>query len=356
MNNTIIKTSLTLLLALVALTASAQIKVTARLDSMRIPLGGQTSLRIGVEAPKSTAITWPALRQGKEITKGVMVVEVQKEDTKTTQGTTTTVKPYVITSFQPGRYTIPVLTVTAGGKSYKSDTLTLVVDSVALDKANPQKAYPPKDIQNNPFSWMDWWLPVLLLLLTAALLVAIVWTVRRLKKNKPLRTHVRVVEVIPPHMKAMKRIEQLQKEEPADSKEYYTNLTDTLRQYITERFGINAMEMTTDQLIDTLKQEQDKEKTDELVEVFRTADLAKFAKYSTPGSENKYNLDSVVRFIETTKENIGIEHRRVADDAEAQQQAVRKSRRMLKTAVVAEVVLAVVLLVWAAVIVADLVM
>lgn len=82
---------------------------------------------------------------------------------------------------------------------------------------------------------------------------------------------------------------------------YYTMLTDTLRQYIYERFGFNAMEMTTTEILQHLQQSGDRQMMDELRELFVTADLVKFAKYSTLLNENDMNLVNAVNFIEKTK-------------------------------------------------------
>ncbi|MDT3386421.1 MAG: hypothetical protein LIR46_01435, partial [Bacteroidota bacterium] len=86
-----------------------------------------------------------------------------------------------------------------------------------------------------------------------------------------------------------------------DQKTYYTRLTDTLRKYIQERFGFNAMEMTSSQIIDNLQQTGDRKMLDELTELFSTADLVKFAKYSTLINENDLNLVNAVNFIDSTK-------------------------------------------------------
>lgn len=60
----------------------------------------------------------------------------------------------------------------------------------------------------------------------------------------------------------MKKIEEIrankawQRENP---KLYYTELTDVIRTYIQERFGFNAMEMTSSEIIEHLLHEKDKE-------------------------------------------------------------------------------------------------
>lgn len=86
-----------------------------------------------------------------------------------------------------------------------------------------------------------------------------------------------------------------------DQKTYYTRLTDTLRQYIRDRFGFNAMEMTSREIIERLQIAGDSKMLDELTELFTTADLVKFAKYSTLINENDLNLVNAVNFIDSTK-------------------------------------------------------
>ena len=87
-----------------------------------------------------------------------------------------------------------------------------------------------------------------------------------------------------------------------DSKEYYTQLTDTLRNYIKERYGFNAMEMTSFEIIQRLQEVNDEEAIGELRELFQTADLVKFAKYNTLINENDRNLVTAIEYINQTKQ------------------------------------------------------
>ena len=107
-----------------------------------------------------------------------------------------------------------------------------------------------------------------------------------------------------PHKAAMMKIQQIKEEkiwQSEDSKEYYTQLTDTLRQYINERYGFNAMEMTTSEIIEHLQEVNDENAIAELRELFETADLVKFAKYSTLINENDRNLVNAIEYINSTK-------------------------------------------------------
>ena len=124
----------------------------------------------------------------------------------------------------------------------------------------------------------------------------------RLRDNKPIISHIKIVKRLLPHQKAMKEIERIKADKMVTSenqKEYYTKLTDTLRRYIEERYGFSAMEMTSTEIIDRLMQ-TDQQSLDELRQLL-TADLVKFAKYSTMINENDANLVNAIDFINQTK-------------------------------------------------------
>ena len=102
-------------------------------------------------------------------------------------------------------------------------------------------------------------------------------------------------------MDEIERIKSERKWAEEDSKEYYTLLTDTLRNYIRDRYGFNAMEMTSAEIIERLTSENNQEALNELREIFRTADLVKFAKWSTLINENDANLVAAVEYVNQTK-------------------------------------------------------
>ncbi len=186
-----------------------------------------------------------------------------------------------------------------------------------------------------PFQWRDlslsFWLSVLLLVLIALNY----YLYLRLRDNKPIITHIKIVKRLLPHQKAMKEIEQIKADKMVSSenqKEYYTKLTDTLRRYIEERYGFSAMEMTSSEIIDRLMQ-TDQQSLDELRQLFMTADLVKFAKYSTMINENDANLVNAIDFINQTKqENQPTETVEKPQLSEADLRS-QSERRVLKTVI-----------------------
>ena len=133
----------------------------------------------------------------------------------------------------------------------------------------------------------------------------LIYLVKRIRDNKPIIRKVKVEPKLPPHQLAMQEIERIKNEkvwQKGEPKEYYTELTDTLRVYIKERFGFIALEMTSSEIIDKLLEMKDKEAISDLRELFQTADLVKFAKHNPMMNENDANLINAIDFINETKE------------------------------------------------------
>ena len=258
----------------------AQVSVESKIDSIEILIGEQTDVVLTVTAKEGAVIKMPVFKPSQYITPGVEVLSDSKADTSQLDNNIIKVtKRYTLTSFDENLYYIPPMKVTVDGKKYQSKSLALKVLTVPVDTLHPEKFFPPKDVQNNPFQWEDWaspfWFSVLFVLM--GVLAYYLWT--RLKENKPVIARVRIVKKVLPHQKALSEIEHIKSDRrlmSEDQKAYYTLLTDVLRKYIKERFGFNAMEMTSSEIITRLQNENDKKMVDELKELFVTADLVKF--------------------------------------------------------------------------------
>lgn len=300
-----VKYILAMLLLLTATLTKAQVSVEQTVDSVGILIGEQAHLRLGVTLPEGARLTWPNLKEKQYITPGIEVVEVARPDTIGSEEKLLKVERiYTITSFNERLYAIPALTVKVNGKPYKGSTAALKVITVDVDTIHPNQYYGPKDVQDNPFKWSEWapyfWLSLVVVLLAVVGFYLFV----RLKENKPIITKIKIVRHVPPHQRALKAIEKIKADHMQasdDQKAYYTQLTDTLRKYIQERFGFNAMEMTSGEILEHLQSKGDRKMLDELRELFQTADLVKFAKYSTLLNENDLNLVNAVNFIDSTK-------------------------------------------------------
>lgn len=300
-----IHSMLALLLLAMTVQVRAQVVVEQTVDSVGILIGEQAHLTLGVTMPRGARLQWPGLKERQYVAPGVEVVSIADGDTVNVEnGRVKLERVYTITSFDESLYAIPALQVMVDGKPYKGGTAALKVITMDVDTLHPNQFFPPKDVQNNPFLWSEWSVFFWLSLLVLAMALVGYYLIVRLRENKPIITRVRIVKRVPAHQRALSAIDRIKADHmqtSEDQKTYYTQLTDTLRQYIQERFGFNAMEMTSSEIIDHLQSVGDRKMLDELSELFATADLVKFAKYSTLINENDLNLVNAVNFIDGTK-------------------------------------------------------
>jgi hypothetical protein len=291
-------------------------------------IGEQAQVTLTVEANDDAKVEFPTFQPRQMLVPGVEVIATQQSvvDGKQTLA-------IVLTAFDGNLYHLPPFKVKVNGKEYASSDLALKVVEVEVDTTKMDQFFGPKDVQDNPFLWADWSLPFWLSVLMLLVMVVGYYLYLRLRDNKPIITHIKIVKRLLPHQKAMKEIEEIKANRmltTEDSKEYYTKLTDTLRRYIEERYGFSAMEMTSSEIIDRLMS-TDQQSLDELRQLFTTADLVKFAKYSTQINENDANLVSAIDFINQTKQENQPTEEVVKPQLSAEDQRSRKERRVLKS-------------------------
>lgn len=141
------------------------------------------------------------------------------------------------------------------------------------------------------------------------------WYIRRIVSRRA--AIIRPGPKIPPHVVAIKALGELKNRklwQNGKYKQYYTALTDILRVYISGRWGIGAMEMTTDEIIAALKDVHlALDNRTSLVAIMRTADMVKFAKAEPAAEENEDNYTKAYYFVENTKP---VEENRIEGKAE----------------------------------------
>ena len=310
--------------------------VEQRMDSLQLLIGQQTILHLKATAQKGARIVLPSFKPQDQIVPGVEVVEQSKGDTMQMGDDRIQVsRDYTLTSFDEKVYVVPALDVKIDGKSYHGNPLALKVLTVPVDTVHPNQFYPAKGVQDNPFEWSEWsfafWLSLLMIIICGAM----VYLRNRLKKNKPIIARIRIVKRVPAHEKALREINDIKHHHTSASqetqKEYYTQLTNTLRAYIVSRFGFNAMEMTSGEIIERLRASGDQKMIDELRMLFSTADLVKFAKYEIPMNENDANLVNAINFIDQTKTDEQPKEEKIVPTLSTEDQKSQQQRRLIKT-------------------------
>lgn len=285
---------------------TAQVTVDAKLDSAGIFIGQRIGVTLEVSADANKEVQLPEWDSLQQIVSGLEFVKAEKADTSfLNEGKRIMLsRRYYFTSFDSALYLIPEMNVKVEGEDYKSKRLALKVFTFDIDTLHADSIFSIKAELAPPFDWAEWRHVICLGALALLVLGLLIYVAHRLKTNKPIIRRIRNKQRIAPHKVAMRKIEQIKEEkiwQSEDSKEYYTQLTDTLRQYIKERYGFNALEMTSYEIIQKLQEVNDEDAVSELRELFQTADLVKFAKYSTLINENDRNLVSAIEYINQTK-------------------------------------------------------
>jgi hypothetical protein len=85
-------------------------------------------------------------------------------------------------------------------------------------------------------------------------------------------------------------------------KEYHTQLTDVVREYIARRFEVSSAEQTSDETLSAMRPllKEQKDLYEQLRKMLTLADLVKFAKWNTTPDENELSLRSAYTFVKET--------------------------------------------------------
>ena len=214
----------------------------------------------------------------------------------------------IIQSFDSGLYVIPPFRFVMEKDTFFSETLSLKVLPVKVDSLTCIHDYKP--VEYPEFFFTDlfpeflikyWWVILLCLLL----LVGIIYSYLRWFKKVGVPFVTKSVVVIPPYEEAIMELTRLKSEklwESGQDKEYFTRLTDILRNYLDRRFCINAMEMTTGQIMVALrKNEETIPVNDQLNKILDMADFVKFAKMRPMPEENEVAYQRAMNFVNETK-------------------------------------------------------
>lgn len=293
-----------LLFSMVQIALAQQFTVSSQLDSASVQIGEQARLRLSVAQPTNLQVSIPILSD--TITKGIEIVEMVKADTISLSDSRIQVNyDYLITSFDSGFYFIPSYTYAAAGDTLQTAPLGLSVTTVTVNpETDDVKAIKP--IMDAPFYWSELftWVGYFLLAFLVVSLIIFVLLKYVFKKKVPFIDQT-PQPVIPPHIVALEKLEEIKVQkiwQCGDIKVFYTQVTDVLRVYLEGRFGINAMELTSDEIMALVKKEPGlNEVRAALKDLLTLADLVKFAKMVPLENENERSLLTAFDVVDKTK-------------------------------------------------------
>lgn len=319
-----------------------QKQVITSIDTTKIKIGSEFKLTLKTNVDTLSKVVFPNAKNFGllEVIMSYPIDTIRKNDRYEL------VKKYGLTQFDSGRYTIPSVKILINKKEYLSDSIQVEVANVQVDTLK-QKMYDIKDIVPANEGIGDWWKYLLGLIVIAGIGAFIYWYIKKHQKEK-------IEEEIykTPIEKATTLLNNLEKKElwqQGEVKEYYSELTDIVRNYIEEAIEIPAMESTTSELIEGLKIASKKKKMklsqetiDNLFVVLKQADLVKFAKSKPLDFEITEDRKKIERAIVTLDKAIPViienEDEMLLNEMQRQEQLKRelkkkRTKRIIITAV-----------------------
>ena len=292
-----------MLLAAVPMAWGGNVTFKAKLDSATLLMGKTTALHLEITQDKDARGFFPG-EQLDTLNAMVEIAERPAADTTDLGNNRIQInRDLIIQSFDSGMWIIKPIPYVVNGDTAFCNQLTLKVLPVNVSQMKDiNDIKPVEDVPFNLLDWLPdyWWAWLLGLLLIGAG----IWAYRKYYKKgiNPLKPSKKR---LPPYEEAMINLQNLKSAQlwqQGQEKEYFTGLTDILRVYIDRRFHINAVEMTSSQIIDTLKKNDETKAVNEQLEmILEIADIVKFANARPLADDNEVAYQRAVNFVEATR-------------------------------------------------------
>ena len=300
--------SVRMLLLVVCLLAGStagaqQTLIDVKVDTADILVGEQTTLHVTVTTDPNRRIIIPL--PSDTLMTGVEVISVSDADSTVADGRLVIHRDILVTSFDSSLYLLPPFIAIDGADTIASNQVALKVSTVPVDVDNPEKFYDIKDVWKPPFVLADYY-PWIFGVLTALFLICVIgYLVQRYRRHRS-EVPVKPAEPeLPPYETAIRELDSIKDQklwQQGLNKEYYTQVTDTLRRYISRRYGVNAMEKTSEEILAIIERETDERSVyDTLRQVLRLSDYVKFAKLHPLPDENDESMRNAYLFVNQTK-------------------------------------------------------
>ncbi|QII71118.1 protein BatD [Apibacter sp. B3706] len=274
----------------------AQIPV-SKISTDNIKFGEPIVLKITVKTGQKDTIIFPTITD--TLSEKFEVLR-QKKDTLRKNNSIFISDSIIFSAYEEGTFSVPPQRILVNSKEYFTPSYKVTVAPVVTDSVKTP-LFDIKSIVQIPKNVWDYIQPYLgyVLILLVILVCVIIYLIRR--KNKKSETHKSEPDVL-----AIKRLKKLKKSNYIAKdlyKKYYSELTSIIKEYMEARWNFPATKLLSDDLLEYLKKEKwiDENEIENLSGIFKTSDLAKFAKYKPTPEETKLHMEKAINFINLTK-------------------------------------------------------
>lgn len=320
-----------LLVTLILGSTSLFAQVKSSIDTTLIRIGEEIQYTIEVEADSTALVLFP---EGQSFVP-LEVIESYKVDTSFADAKMRLIKKYGLTQFDSGTYKVPSQRVMIDDRGFNTDSSLVEVRDVPVDTTQQRMFDIKPAIEvDGPSIDLTW---LLYILLPIVVLGAVAYLIFRRKKLKEERERQ-----LPPYEEAMVALQKLDASEYLNenkSKAYYSTLTEIVKRYLDREVDSTALESTSDEVIERLQLHKDAgsfdfdhETIQKLAEIFKRADLVKFAKMRQEMGQARADRSSIEEIINETKEALPepTEEELLQNEIYAQEQRrKRRFRRLL---------------------------
>ena len=299
-----VKKLLALFFILSCLAYAQGISVKAFTDSSDYQVGDYINLIIQVEHNKDVSISSPVISDS---TSKIELIKQESPEIENHEGNLISTFRYIISKYDSGNVTIPpipVLYKVKGNEELQTAFTNEVHFTVHTLQIQPGGQI--KDVKapiKIPLDWKE----ILLWVLIGLIILGIAFYFYRRYKKKKMADTKRIRKVIekPPHVIAIYELRALEQEQlwqKGSIKEYHSRITEIIRRYFQDQFYLPALELTTSEVMQYLKQVRRAGIITETTYNFLSnADLVKFAKFKPMASINEEMMKQAIEIVEKTK-------------------------------------------------------
>jgi len=305
---------LCLMIVIDGMSQMQDIKIAAQLDSNRIIIGDHLQMHIVVSASADQGITFQSHEQWQLI--NCEVVEVSTMQVAVKGEVATYTQDATLISFDTGVAKVAPIVISIGDTmvigatnplQFYVDSLPVFVDTTQ-DFKDIKMPLEGSDIEllpkeNQGHNWKHI-LVILLVLAIVGALLYVGWKYGRkyLQERKVAATKLKLKEnagvLALSMLKSLKSKKLWQK---GQVKDYYSELSMILREYIDNQWDVNAKEMVTPDIMEAIDNlDIDDEQIRTLSDLLRSADLVKFAKEQPLIEENEASYKRACDFVRVT--------------------------------------------------------
>ena len=283
------------------------IVVSASIDSTMLFIGDQTAMHLQATCEPAEQVSLPVY--GETLIDGIEIVDRTGVDTTYLKdGHYQLNQTLTLTSFKDSLFYIAHIPFLSGDDTVFSDPLSLnVVQPFEIDSTMAITDIKP--VAKAPIWWWGIFRWILLAILLAALAVATRYLAILIGRRKGVIPQTPKEPERPAEQIALEKLDRIKEQkiwQTGQTKEYHTQLTDVVREYIGKRFGVSSSEKTSDETLREMKPvlAEQKQLYEQLRKMLSLADLVKFAKWTATPDENELSLRTAYTFVhETTPVN-----------------------------------------------------